>query len=68
MEIKNGIIINGELHELVELTNQKISCGECSLLKECGLISTNPCEIVELFESSRTLFVNRGKVKVVKEE
>ena len=31
MEVKNGIIIDGVLHELVE-----IKCNECSLCQECS--------------------------------
>lgn len=47
--------------------NELKDCIRSLVHKDCLLVSTNTCEIVELFESSCTLFVNRGKVKVVKE-
>ena len=63
MEVKNGIIIDGVLHEL-----KLGKCSECSLYDicndECSIcasLNTPPCGI----------FVNRGKVtdiKIDKEE
>lgn len=31
MEIKNGIVINGEFHEAIKVNEQVISCNDCSL-------------------------------------
>ena len=39
MEIKNGIIIDGVLHEMVELIDARcldFDCSKCSLNKECN--------------------------------
>lgn len=36
MEVKNGIIIDGELHEYVEF-NGDCGCDECSLRNECNI-------------------------------
>ena len=58
MEVKNGIIIDGVLHELVE-----IKCNECSLCQECSnLLDDNYCALLDLG------FVNRGKVTEIKME
>lgn len=40
MEVKNGIIINGELHEGVEET---VSCSLCSLYNVCAELNYAVC-------------------------
>ena len=35
MEVKNGIIIDGVLHEMSKTFNENFDCSECSLCKEC---------------------------------
>lgn len=60
MEVKNGIIIDGVLHELVE-----IKCNECSLCQECSnLLDDNYCALLDL--GIGQCFVNRGKVTEIK--
>lgn len=73
MEVKNGIIIDGVLHEMVELIDafcMNFDCSKCSLLKECNKCEmkhkTYLCDVMGCF-----FFVNRGKVtdiKIDKEE
>ena len=61
MEIKNGIIIDGVLHELCDGV-----CDECSLQNECDDSSEIICDI-----NMDQCFVSRGKVtdiKIDKEE
>ena len=36
MEVKNGIIIDGVLHEMSESFNIDFDCSKCSLRKECN--------------------------------
>lgn len=70
MEVKNGIIIDGVLHELKP--SKAIGCKSCSLYGLCyEYFDGSPlCGI--LLESDVILespiFFNRGKVKVEKEE
>lgn len=69
MEVKNGIIIDGVLHEAVNYSNDSY-CSICSLRKECDELE-NRCDewICRLIDC--TYFVNRGKVtdiKIDKEE
>lgn len=60
MEIKNGIIINGVLHEAVNYPND-YECTICSLRKECDKLEERCNEwICRLIDCSH--FVNRGKV------
>lgn len=63
MEIKNGIVINGEFHEAIKVNEQVISCNDCSLKPMCYKIVDSLCGMLD--ESDK--FVNRGKVKVEKE-
>lgn len=62
MEIKNGIIIDGVLHEAVNYSNN-YGCTTCSLYKECSELE-NRCDewICRLIDCM--YFVNRGKVTV----
>ena len=59
MEVKNGIIIDGVLHEAVQ---NKIGCKKCSLLSVCQKFNV-VCAVIEC-----EAFVSRGKVKIEKEE
>lgn len=40
MEVKNGIIIDGVLHETIDAFTINFDCSKCSLRKEC-----NECEM-----------------------
>lgn len=73
MEVNNGIIIDGVLHEMVELIDascMNFDCSKCSLRKECNECEmkheTYLCDVIGCF-----FFVCRGKVtdiKIDKEE
>lgn len=58
MEIKNGIIIDGVLHEAVQ---NNIKCPSCSLYEKCAEMYYASC-MTDLFSCGG--FVNRGKVTV----
>lgn len=58
MEIKNGIIIEGVLHEAVQ---DNIHCASCSLYEKCAEVNYTAC-ITDLFRCGG--FVNRGKATV----
>lgn len=62
MEVKNGIIIDGVLHEAANYPND-CECKICSLHKECNELD-NRCDewICRLIDCK--YFVNRGKVTV----
>ena len=55
MEVKNGIIIDGVLHEAVQY---KINCKRCSLLSVCHKFNA-VCAVIGC-----EAFVERGKVTV----
>lgn len=59
MEVKNGIIIDGVLHEGIVMRNAH--CDGCSLIAICHEIRGNDalCTIIDCDK-----FVNRGKVKI----
>lgn len=64
MEVKNGIIIDGVLHELVN-TNSEAYCDDCSLHSICYQ------SILICYTLGGDIFVSRGKVtdlKIDKEE
>jgi hypothetical protein len=65
MEIKNGIIIDGVLHEMSKTFNENFVCSECSLCKECKECKMEHesylCDVMACF-----FFVNRGKVTDIK--
>lgn len=61
MEVENGIIIDGVLHEGIE--NESWPCKECSMNALCNEYSVPLCTMTGCGG-----FVNRGKVKVEKEE
>ena len=66
MEVNNGIIIDGMLHELCVGI-----CDECSLQNECDDSSEIICDIAYENPNMDQCFVNRGKVtdiKIDKEE
>lgn len=69
MEVNNGIIIDGILHEAVNYSNVS-SCSVCSLRKECDELENRSAEIICRFIDCN-YFINRGKVtdiKIDKEE
>jgi hypothetical protein len=62
MEIKNGIIIDGLLHE-----SSEGFCNECSLSRECcNILDDNYCAILDL--GIGQCFVSHGKVTEIKTE
>lgn len=62
MEIKNGIIIDGVLHE-----SSEGFCNECSLSRECyNLLDDNYCAMLDL--GIGQCFISRGKVTDIKTE
>lgn len=67
MEIKNGIIIDGVLHEMSKTFNENFDCSKCSLNKECEECEMRNelylCDVMGCF-----CFVNRGKVTDIKTE
>lgn len=68
MEIKNGIIIDGVLHELVRTEDN--DCKECSLYDVCNshlFIYDKLCDI-KYTERISYRFANRGKVTDIKTE
>lgn len=64
MEVKNGIIIDGVLHEFIRHSD----CKKCSLEKECKnyIKYTDLCDL--FINVGVGIFTNRGKVKIEKEE
>lgn len=64
MEIKNGIIIDGVLHEAVNYSNNS-SCNICSLREQCDKLEERfdewICNIIDC-----RYFTNRGKVTDIK--
>lgn len=70
MEVKNGIIIDGVLHELKE--SNAHGCDRCSLKDLCNEEFSRDCICWIGLNSnslkSKAMFFNRGKVKVEKEE
>lgn len=65
MKVKNGIIIDGVLHEA---TQDNIHCASCSLYEKCAEVNCTAF-ITDLFSCGG--FINRGKVadiKIDKEE
>lgn len=64
MEVKNGIIIDGILHEAVNYSNVS-SCSVCSLRKECDELENRSAEIICWFIDCK-YFINRGKVTDIK--
>jgi len=68
MEIKNGIIINGVLHELVRTEDN--NCNECSLCDVCYTTKFDYDKLCDIKFTAgiRYRFINRGKVNVVKVE
>ena len=61
MEVKNGIIIDGVLHKLVN-TNSEAYCDDCSLYGICHQ-SMLICHML-----GGDIFVSRGKVTEIKTE
>lgn len=74
MEVKNGIIIDGVLHEAANYPND-YECTICSLRKECDELENRCdewiCRLIDCRLIDCRYFVNRGKVtdiKIDKEE
>ena len=70
MEINNGIIIDGVLHEMIELidaSSLNFDCSKCSLNKECKECKMRNelylCDVMGCF-----FFGSRGKVTDIKTE
>lgn len=70
MQINSGIIIDGVLHEMIELidaSSLNFDCSKCSLNKECEECEMRNklylCDVMGCF-----YFVNRGKVTDIKTE
>lgn len=66
MEVKNGIIIDGVLHELVE--TKRNDCSKCSLRNLCQDEFKNNClcwiNLISESEITNAEFSCRGKVTV----
>lgn len=63
MEVKNGIIIDGVLHEMVSI-RENYSCDNCSLEEKCDKIDFFLCTLIAGRHNSDERFINRGKVTV----
>lgn len=67
MEVKNGIIIDGVLHEMIDAFTINFDCSKCSLRKECNECKmeheTYLCDAIGCF-----FFVSRGKITEIKME
>ena len=65
MEVNNGIIIDGVLHELISI-QRSVPCDNCSLQNICSRTDFFLCTLVAGRHSTSERFVNCGKVKVEK--
>ena len=70
MKVNNGIIIDGALHEMIELIDAShinFDCSKCSLNKKCNKCKMRNelylCDVMGCF-----FFVNRGKITEIKME
>lgn len=63
MDLKNGILINGEMHELIVVPYY--DCKDCSLKKVCHkhLTFDRLCDIFEI-PGINYRFINRGELEV----
>lgn len=72
MEVKNGIIIDGVLHELKD--SKREGCKGCSLYDLCkrDFVPSCLCWIMldseTIKDKESLMFFKRGKVKIVKDE
>lgn len=70
MEVKNGIIIDGVLHELVKSNRE--DCLGCSLFDLCREEFGRSCicwiDIASTSEIDNVEFRNRGKVRIEEEK
>lgn len=66
MEVKNGIIIDGVLHEVPNNSETNVDCNSCSLSELCDRIS------VEIglchYYHDKNGFINRGEITNIKTE
>lgn len=67
MEVKNGIIIDGVLHEMVSI-RENYSCDNCSLQGTCDKTDFFLCTVIAGRHNSDERFINRGKVTEIKTE
>lgn len=67
MEVKNGIIIDGVLHEMVSI-RENYSCDNCSLQRTCDKTDFFLCTVIAGRHNSDERFINRGKVTDIKTE
>lgn len=67
MEVKNGIIIDGVLHEMVSI-RENYSCDNCSLQGTCDKTDFFLCTVITGRHNSDERFINRGKVTEIKTE
>lgn len=65
MNVKNGIIIDGMFHEM---TNENVPCDKCSLLRMCNESDGSEPYICLCTLMNCDGFINRGKVKIEKED
>lgn len=59
MNIKDGIIINGEFHKKETVNN--ITCSQCSLKSYCDIVDNN-CDVWMCIVHNCLRFTNCGKV------
>ena len=64
MEVKNGLIIDGVLYEAT--SDLSGSCSQCPLRYDCDSDEYSRWEFCTFFNCKS--FINRGKVKIEKEE
>lgn len=61
MKVKNGIIIDGILHEAI--LDSELVCEDCSMYSECYAVTGEICAIF-----NHDGFISRGEVNIEKEE
>lgn len=70
MEINNGIIIDGVLHEMSKTFNENFVCSECSLRDLCQNEFGNAClcwiNLYSVLDIINNEFKCRGKVTDIK--
>ena len=67
MEVKNRIIIDGVLHEMVSI-RENYSCDNCSLQGTCDKTDFFLCTVIAGRHNSDERFINRGKVTDIKSD
>ena len=65
MEIENGVIINGEFHEAINVNdNPAFTCDDCSLKSICYTLTDSLCEAFIGYNG----FIHRGTITELKVE